>query len=158
MIRKILVMCLLMMTGCAVTSAEKHDLKAFPEVKSGMSRFVISLSTKERDEEERFMVEIIAGKNILTDGVNQVRLGNTIETHVVKGYGHSYYEVTGSTLALSTRMAVPAGSVKVQEFVKAPSIKVNYNSRLPIVVFAPNGYEVRYQIWEASGQVHQAKQ
>ena len=58
--------------------AEHPELKAFPAAKEGMERFVIVLPHKERGEEEGFQVELIVGKEMLTDGVNLVRLANTI--------------------------------------------------------------------------------
>ena len=47
-------------------------------------------------------------------------------------------------------IAPPEGASSVKKFVTAPSLLVPYNSRLPIVVYVPEGYEVRYRIWNAS--------
>lgn len=150
--------CSLIMSGCAVNSAEHSELKAFPVAKEGMTRFVISLPHKERGEEDNFMVEIITGKNMLTDGINLVRLANTIETRSLKGWGYSYFEVSGnSSSAISTLMATPENLPKVTTFVTAPSIKVPYNSRIPLVIYTPEDYEVQYRIWQASSQIEQAK-
>src|SRR5512136_1307686 len=90
--------------------AEHAELKAFPPAREGMERFVIVLQHKERGEEDNFQVEIIVGKEMLTDGVNVVRLGNTIEPRPLPGWGYTYYEVTGSSETLSTMMAPPAGA------------------------------------------------
>ena len=62
-----------------VSGADHPELKAFPAAKEGMQRFVIVLPHKERGTEDAFKVEIIPGKTMLTDGVNLVRLGTTIE-------------------------------------------------------------------------------
>ncbi len=153
----LLTVCFLMTSGCAVIGTEHPELKAFPAAKEGMIRFVITLPQKERGDEDNFMVEIVTGKDLLVDGVNLVRLGSNIETHTLEGWGYSYYEVTGSSMTMSTRMAVPDNSAKVTKFVIAPSIKVRYNSRLPIVVYAPEGYRVQYRIWESSNKTSQAK-
>ena len=130
--------------------AQHPELKAFPAAKEGMERFVIVLSHKERGEEDAFQVEIIVGKDTLTDGVNLVGLANTIEARSLEGWGYTYYEVTGSSETLSTLMAPPEGTPQVKTFVTAAPLHIAYNSRLPIVVYAPTGYEVRYRIWEAS--------
>jgi ecotin len=127
-----------------------EPLDAFPAAEDGMTRFVITLPQKERGEEESFKVEIIVGREMLTDGVNQLQLGNVIEPRTLKGWGYSYYMVTGSSSVLSTLMAAPEGEEKVKQFVSAPSVQVRYNSRLPIVVYVPDGFEVRYRIWQAS--------
>ena len=139
------------MLGIAAFAAEPPELKAFPAAQQGMERFVIVLPHKERGEEDAFKVEIIVGKDMLTDGVNRVRLANTIEARPLEGWGYTYYEVTGSAETLSTMMAPPEGAAQVKAFVTAPSLQIPYNSRLPIVVYVPIGYEVRYRIWKASG-------
>jgi len=46
----------------------------------------------------------------------------------------------------------------VEAFVTAAPLQVRYHSRLPIVVYAPSGYGVRYRIWRASETTHTAKE
>ena len=137
--------------------AEHPELKAFPAAKEGMERFVIVLPHKERGEEDAFQVELIVGKEMLTDGVNLVRLANTIAARPLEGWGYTYYEVTGPTETVSTMMAPPAGAPQVKKFVTAAPLQIAYNSRLPIVVYAPKGYEVRYRIWQASKRTRKAE-
>ncbi len=51
-----------------------------------------------------------------------------------------------------TLMAVDPAAPKVPRFVTLggdPSL-VRYNSRLPLVVYVPEGVEVRYRIWAAA--------
>lgn len=128
--------------------AEEHSqLKAFPEAQKGMTRFVIVLPHKTREEEIYFNVEIIPGRNILTDGVNKVRLDARINIHPLKGWGYSYYDIVGSDRTMSTLMATPAGNKPVNTWVVGQSMTIGYNSRLPIVIYAPEGYEVAYRIW-----------
>ena len=93
----------------AAFGAEHPELQAFPAAQEGLERFVIVLPEKERGEEDSFRVEIIVGKDMLTDGVNLVRLATTIETRVLAGWGYPYYEVAGSSETMSTMMAPPAG-------------------------------------------------
>lgn len=146
----------LVMLGLSAYSAQHPELKAFPSPAEGMERFVIVLPHKERGEEDAFGVEIIVGREMLTDGVNLVRLGNTIEPRPLEGWGYTYYEVTGPSATMSTLMAPPPGAPQVKQFVTAPSLRIAYNSRLPVVVYAPAGYEVRYRIWEASATLEKA--
>jgi ecotin len=147
----------LVVLGSSAYSTEHPELKAFPPAKEGMERFVIELPHKERGEEDSFKVEIIVGKEILTDGVNLVRLANTIEARPLKGWGYTYYELIGSSETLSTLMAPPEGAPRVKEFVTASPLQIAYNSRLPIVVYVPKGYGVRYRIWEASETTRDAE-
>jgi ecotin len=146
----------LLVFGGSAFGDEHPELQAFPPAREGMERFVIALAHKERGEEDDFKVELTVGKEMLTDGVNQVRLGNAIEPRTLQGWGYTYYEVTGPSETISTLMAPPEGAPKVKAFVTAAPLQVRYNSRLPIVVYAPSGYEVRYRIWSASETTHKA--
>jgi ecotin len=61
---------------------------------------------------------------------------------------------------MSTLMACPPGSKKKRAFVPVvgDGFTVRYNSKLPIVVYAPTDVEVRYRIWSASDKVNTAIQ
>ena len=142
---------------CGSAFGDEHpELGAFPPAQEGMKRFAIALPHKERGEEDDFRVELIVGREMLTDGVNLVRLGNAIEPRTLEGWGYTFYEVTEPFETISTLMAPPEGAPKVKAFVTAAPLHIRYNSRLPIVVYAPNGYEVRYRIWSASETTREA--
>ena len=144
------VMLVVLLHVSLASASGKSPLDAFPAPEDGMQRFVIELPDKARGEEDRFKVELVAGKQILTDGINVYRLANTIEPQSLQGWGYTYYEVSGSGEVLGTLMAPPEGTPMVERFVTGESILVRYNSRLPIVVYAPIDYQVRYRIWRAS--------
>ena len=139
----------LLLLGVATYAAEHPELKPFPMPGPGMERFVIVLPHKERGEDEAFRVELVVGREMLTDGVNLMRLGNSIEPRILTGWGYTYYEVTGPLATMSTMMAPPPGTERVKRFVAAPALHIRYNSRLPVVVYVPEGFEVRYRVWEA---------
>lgn len=141
-----------------IIAAEHTQLKAFPEAEQGILRFVIELPNKERDEEQDYKVELLAGREMQTDGVNQIRLGSSIEAQPLKGWGYTYYEVKEVPAAISTMMAAPEGAPKVTQFVTTSPILIRYNSRLPIVVYVPEGYDVRYRIWAAPGDFRAVNQ
>ena len=133
-----------------IASADGHkNLKAFPAAANGMERHVIVLPHKERSEENAFKVELIAGKQMMTDGVNQVRLVANVEAKTLKGWGFTYYEVTKFGHAISTRIGVPPNTPKVKKFISGSPLIIPYNHRLPIVIYTPKGSEVRYRIWRA---------
>ena len=93
---------------------------------------------------------------MLTDGVNSVRLGVDIVSRPLKGWGYTFYEVSGNGAAMSTMMASPENSEKVNTFVQGTSLMIRYNSRLPVVVYVPAGYEIKYRIWNG-GTLRQAE-
>jgi ecotin len=82
-----LLMLSLVMLSVSAARAEHPQLKVFPAAKEEMERFVIVLPHKERGEEDSFKVELIVGKEMLVDGVNLVRLANTIETRPLARVG-----------------------------------------------------------------------
>ena len=146
----------LALIGMQATAAEHKELKAFPAAKEGMERHVIVLPHKERGEEDSFKVELVPGKTQMTDGVNLVRMGATVEPRPLKGWGYTFYEVTGSDKVMSTLMAAPGGK-QVKKFVQGKPLQIRYNSRLPIVIYAPKGYEIRYRIWSAPEKLKTAE-
>ncbi|BCS97732.1 ecotin [Desulfoluna limicola] len=143
--------------GLFALVSKDMEMKAYPEAKQGVERFAVFLLEKTKADEEALMVEIIAGKPMLTDGVNQVRLASVIEPRTFGGEEKTYYEVTGPSEVISTRMAVPEGAPKVEQFVSAAPLKVQYNSDAPIVVYAPTEYEVRYGIWKGTEMVEETE-
>ncbi|UCH47361.1 MAG: ecotin family protein [Betaproteobacteria bacterium] len=145
-----------LLQATVVFGSGDSELEAFPPATEGMDRFVIELAHKERGEEDAFRVELVVGKQMLTDGVNLYRLGNTIERRVLQGWGYTYYEVVGKGETIGTLMAPPEGAPMVEQFVTATPLLVRYNSRLPIVVYAPSGYQVRYRIWRADEVFNEA--
>ena len=133
-------------------AAEHPELKAFPAAIADMQRIVIVLPHKERGEEDAFKVELLPGKMMMTDGVNRIRLNAQIAAQPLKGWGYTYYDLTGNDKAMSTLMGVPAGSQPIKSFVAGQPLTIRYNSRLPIVIYAKKGMEVRYRIWHADAR------
>ena len=139
--------CALPLAACATTP---EALKPYPAAEAGYSRHVIELPAQANEAE--YKVEIIASKTLEVD-CNQQRLGGQWQEKTVEGWGYSYYELGQVGPAVSTLMACPDGSRK-QAFVRVggePHL-VRYNSKLPLVIYAPDDIEVRYRLWSASGQ------
>ena len=130
-------------------AGEHSPLEAFPEARQGMVRFVIALPEMSRSE-DNYAVELVAGRVIQTDGVNQLRMDTELSPRTLDGWGYTYYEMTGSGQVASTLMAPPPDAEPVAAFVHGTPLNVRYNARLPIVVYLPAGFEVRYRIWAAA--------
>lgn len=121
------------------------NLAAFPKSQIGFQRYVIHLPANGTDE--TYQVELIVGKTVTVD-CNQHRLSGNIAEKDLTGWGYNYYEFTTQGQMASTMMACP-NSPKVEKFITGAKKLVRYNSRLPIVVFVPNGYELKYRLWKA---------
>lgn len=138
-------------------SAPNPELQAFPSAKANMQRFVITLPAH-LQEENNLKIELIVGKSMLTDGVNHTWLLNHIEEKTLEGWGYSYYQINDTDKVASTRIAPLSPQTPIKQFVTAAPLLIRYNSRLPVVVYAPQGYEVKYRIWSALEILKDAEQ
>ena len=138
----------------AVPAGQAADnLKAFPPAEEGMVRYVLHLP-KQADE-SAFKIELMVGKTDQVDEQNRYFFGGKIEAETIKGWGFTRYKVSKLGPMAGTRMAVDPNAPKVARFITIggePYI-IRYNSRLPIVVYVPEGVEVRYRIWTAGTEV-----
>jgi len=129
------------------------NMKAFPPAEQGMVRYVLQLPKQE--DETGFRVELIVGKTVLLDEVNKYFFGGKIEVETIKGWGFPRYIVSKLGPMAGTRIAVHPDTPKVDRFITlgGEPYLIRYNSRLPVVVYVPEGVEVRYRIWNASPEV-----
>ncbi len=127
---------------------DSHWQKAYPAAEKGMKRIVIHLDAQK--DEFAWKVELIVGKTVETDGVNHVALLGKVEERPVEGWGYTFYRAEIKPGMVSTLIGVDPSKPKVKQFVTLlPYGPVRYNSRLPIVVYVPEGHEVRYRFWKA---------
>jgi ecotin len=137
----------------AVVSARAADvMKAFPPAEEGMIRYVLQLP--KQDDESVFKVELIVGKTVQVDEKNKYFFGGEIEKETIKGWGYTRYYVSKLGPMAGTLMGVDPNAPKIDRFVTLggePYI-IRYNSRMPIVIYLPEGVEVRYRIWTTDGQ------
>ncbi len=137
-------------------AAPLEKFAPFPKAEEGFTRQVIHLAPQPR--EDSFQVEVLAGKTLTVD-CNRQRLGGMLEEKNLEGWGYPFYRLETVIGPMSTQMACPDGERK-KEFVPVvgDGFMLRYNSKLPIVVYAPKDVEVRYRIWSASETVEKAVQ
>lgn len=129
------------------------NLKAFAPAQEGMVRHVLQLAAQ--DDESSFRVELFVGKTVKVDTQNRYFFGGKLEDEVVVGWGFTQYRVKELGPMGGTLMAVDPNAPKVARFITlggAPYL-IRYNSRLPIVVYVPEGVEVLYRIWAAGTEL-----
>lgn len=131
------------------------NLKAFPAAEKGMTRFVVELPKLE--EEQHFKVEIIVGKTVEVDTANRHFFTGQIEAENIKGWGFTRYVVTKIGPLAGTLRARVGGAQKEERFVTlgGEPYLVRYNSRLPLVVYVPEGAEVKFRVWSAGERTHE---
>jgi ecotin len=132
---------------CPAQAAD--NMKAFPPAEEGMVRHVLQLP--EQKDESAFKIELIAGKTVQVDEANKYFFGGKIAEETIKGWGFPRYNVSQLGPMAGTLMAVNPNAPKVNRFVTlgGEPMLIRYNSRLPIVVYAPEGVEIRYRVWSA---------
>ena len=138
--------------GMAQAQSSEVDLAIYPEAKAGMIRHVITLP--EDAHEDNLKVEIYAGKTLMVD-CNIVVIGADLEEEDVKGWGYPYYVVEDVKEPVQTMMACPKGE-KIEEIVGlnfGDDALVRYNSKLPLVVYAPENLTVGYRLWQTDGEI-----
>ncbi|WP_339452672.1 serine protease inhibitor ecotin [Pseudomonas sp. EA_5y_Pfl2_R50] len=138
-------------------AASLEDVAPFPKAETGFTRQVIHLPKQE--QEENFQVEILAGKTLEVD-CNRQRLGGMLDEKNLEGWGYPFYRLEKVIGPMSTMMACPPDSQKKRAFVPVvgDGFMLRYNSKLPVVVYAPADVEVRYRIWSAWDKVGSALQ
>jgi ecotin len=133
-----------------------EKIAPYPPAEKGMSRQVIFLEPQK--DESRFKVELLPGK-ILEVDCNHHMLSGNLETRTLSGWGYSYLVINKISPLTSTLMGCPTNQ-RHPQFVAinlGDTKMQRYNSRLPIVVYVPQGVEVKYLIWEAGEEVRKAQ-
>ncbi len=140
------VLALIIATFTFAQQANKIDYSMYPKAKEGYKQKVITL--KSLPNEEDYSVEIFAGKKMNVDSCNHFSLIGNLDEKSVEGWGYSYYNFETKGESMSTAMGC-LDNKSIEKNVHAESKQVRYNSRLPIVVYVPNGYTLEYKIWKA---------
>jgi ecotin len=140
-----------------ISAQAADNLKAFPPASKGMVRYVLQLP-KESDESD-FKLELIVGKTVEVDAENHYFFGGQIEEKTVEGWGFSYYQLTKLGEMAGTLMAVDPNAPKVKRFITVGGVPglIRYNSQLPLVIYVPEGVEVKYRVWSAGSKTNEVE-
>ncbi|MBN1409109.1 MAG: ecotin family protein [Calditrichaceae bacterium] len=128
---------------------QSEYIETFPKAVDGMERFVLNLP--EQQDESGLKVELIIGKYVLLDKENKYFFNGAIKEDIVKGWGFTYYKLDTLGVMAGTLMAVDPNAAKTEQFITlgGDPYLIRYNSRVPVVVYVPEGVIVKYRIWSA---------
>ncbi len=138
-----------MLLIASVAASGVDNMKAFPPAQEGMVRYVLPLPPEK--DEDSLKVQLVIGKTVKTDGVNRHFFAGNLATETVQGWGFDYHILRKLGPMAGTLIGVEPGAPQVDRFVTLggePQL-LRYNSRLPLVIYVPEGVEVRYRIWRA---------
>lgn len=135
-------------TPVETVSSISDPLDAFPAAESGFTRHVIRLPIGNFENDLR--IELLPGKVIDVD-CNSTHFSGQLEEKTLDGWGYNYYLLPEINGPVSTLMACPDDS-KRKQFVPVISSGslLHYNSRMPVVVYLPDGVELRWRTWVAT--------
>lgn len=134
--------------SCASVGAEDKLMKPYPAPQAGYERVVISLPPQQ--DEYAYKVEVLPGQTMTVD-CNRVSIPGDLVEKVAEGWGYTYYVLEKVGAPVSTKMMCPPDDKPRQAFVavRGQGELIRYNSKLPLVVYVPKGFEVQYRIWQA---------
>ena len=137
--------------GTLATEEALENAKNYPN-KAGYKKHLLYIPKLENQEETNRKVEIIPEKTL---GVNSAvhSLSGKMETGKVEGYNFDYW-IFDATVENKVVIETSTKSEKKDKFTIVEKKLVAYNSRLPIVVYAPEGFEINYKIWETNGKMY----
>ncbi|GAA5495468.1 ecotin [Rubritalea halochordaticola] len=137
-----------------VSQADDLDLKKYPQPEKGYTRQVIILPKLEKEEAHK--VQLLIGKKAMVDSANMARMMGEIKEETLKGWGFPMYKFESDGRIIQTRR----GGGKMEErFVDAlHDYLIRYNSKLPIVVYVPEGFLVKYRVWSIGDEEIYAKE
>lgn len=153
MSRLVLLFPILLIAACAAAMPEQ-DLEPWPSAEAGETRYVIRLPAL--DDESGRRVELRIGKDLEID-CNRHWFAGQLERAVVAGWGYPMYRLVEAAGPASTMMACPEEQKRMAFVtVNLEDPFVRYNSKLPIVVYVPEGFTVRYRVWSADNVMQDA--
>ena len=132
-----------------VSKLPLEKVAPYPQATKGMTRNIIYLPKK--GDEENYKVELLVGKVMEVD-CNHISMGASLKTETLKGWGYDYLVIDKLSEPASTMMGCP-GNIKTSKFIPAYLGNdgfIRYNSKLPIVIYAPKDVTVNYRVWEAN--------
>jgi ecotin len=132
---------------------EPLDLEMFPKAETGFKQVYIQVPIIEN--EENYKIELHIGKEALVDCNQHVLIGEVVE-QTLEGWGYTYFKVNTDGSMASTKMACLDSKME-RKFIKIAPQLLRYNSRMPVVVYVPEGISVKYKIFKATADLMDAK-
>lgn len=132
---------------------ESLEIEMFPKAETGFKQVYIQVPIVEN--EENYKIELHIGKETSVD-CNQHFMNGQLSEQNLEGWGYTYFKVESDGAISSTKMACLDSKLERKFITLTPQL-VRYNSKLPIVVYVPENFSVKYKIFKASDALLDAK-
>lgn len=154
--KKALVLAVMVMGSVTASMGQalmKVDPSIFPTPEKGYKQYIIEVPHSDLDSSKK--IEFKVGKWMEVDGCNYFNLNGSLQEHDLEGWGYTYFKFETNGEVASTMMGCP-DAPKRNLFVSAKPQLTRYNGKMPIIIYAPEGYEVRYSIYTTDGDEYKA--
>ncbi|WP_437999454.1 ecotin family protein [Sorangium sp. So ce185] len=142
---------LLLTATLLATPASAYDvenLKPYPQTMNGKRRIVIDLPQLEH--EDRARVEISFSKLLENSDCNHKWVSGTIKEGTIEGWGYPYWEVSSNGEIMSTLIGCGNTPTKTEPVFGAREM-IRYNSKLPLVIYVPDGLDAAFRTFTTPG-------
>ncbi len=147
--KKIFLFVVLTFLGMSAIAQGTIDISKFPEAPEGYKKVVINLS--EKKNENLLKIELAVGKEVEVDKCNTFFLMGNIKESELSGWGYPYYDFKSDGNVAGTKMGC-VDDGKIIKFITGQSKVIDYNSKLPVVIYIPNDMQVKYRVWKAKNK------
>lgn len=134
-------------------TAFAQDITAYPAAAAGQKRVSLTLPPLEHEKDMR--VEIVIGKTMWLR-CNMPVLRGDLEKKTTWSQSYPYYQMINVSESGPTPPLLGCPSQPPRETLVPASgagYLLKYNSRFPIVVYAPDTFEVHYRLWRSASEI-----
>jgi len=126
---------------------DKNNIYIFPDPEEGYKRYVVEVF--HMPDENICKVELQIGKNIYSD-CNEYKFEGKVEVKFLENNEtYLYIPYIGKANAITSRQCNERKKDKFVFLSISDELWKKYNSAIPIVIYVPKEYEVRYRMWKS---------
>lgn len=137
----------------AVKSTNAHDITMFPSI-NGYIKQAIFLENLPL--EKNYKVEFYATKKAEVDNCNKHYLLGDFEMKTMDGWGYFYYVFKSNSELISTKMGCMDAAKMITDVPSGKTELIRYTSIMPLIVYAPEGIDIKYRIWKVDPKENKA--
>lgn len=139
---------LLLLASVNTMAQKKENVELFPSAQEGWEKIVVDLPLTKKGGEE-YMVEFTIGVEMMTDACNPYSLIGTWSEMELKGTPYAYY-VASTKGQVVKAMSDCTDEKEELQFVGVKSKLILHEREQPLVVYIPEGYQLRYRLWNTN--------